>query len=124
MEKIQNEMACESISNNENEALQSQYQVLEAEMEKMLEYKATGARVRCRQGQYEEGESSTKYFLGLEKVRFRNKTLNAIECDDNSITRDQKKILHEQAKYYHKLYSVDPGIEFKLKNNVHKTYSD
>ena len=56
-----------------------------------LEYKAKGARVRSKIQYYEDGEKSSKYFLGLEKVRYSNKTLNAIYCEDNTVTRDQRK---------------------------------
>ena len=55
-----------------------------------------------------------KYFLGLEKVRGNNKTLRAVMCDDNTITRDHKNILTEQAKYYAKLYTHNPKVLFAL----------
>ena len=65
-----------------------------------------------------EGEKSTKYFLGLEKVKAKNKTLNALMCEDGTKTRDQRQILKEQAKFYLKLYSSNPQITFELHNET------
>ena len=91
---------------------------LENQVQAYFEQKAQAARIRSKAKYYEDGEKSSKYFLGLEKTRYNNKTLNAIYCEDNTVTRDQRKILLEQAKFYRKLYSKDHGIFFKLSNDT------
>ena len=61
---------------------------------------------------YKEGEKNTKYFYRLEKQHYNNKTITCIILSDGSISRNQKKILHEQARFYKKLYSSDTEINF------------
>ena len=93
-------------------------------LERYLEYKAEGARIRSRAMWYERGERSTKYFLGLEKVKYSNKTLNILRCEDGTITRNEKKILNEQTKFYKCLFSKNPEIKFIIEDNFeHATHS-
>ena len=63
-----------------------------------------------------QGEKSTKYFLGLERIKYQNKTFKVIKCSDNSITRCEKKILCKQMKFYKKLYPANPEIPAMLKS--------
>ena len=93
------------------------------ELGKYLEYKAMGAKVRSRSQWYEKGERNTKYFNGLEKVKYTNKTLRTLRLSDNAITRNQNKILAEQAKFYQKLYTSNPCIKFTLQNHDGIQYS-
>ena len=95
-------------------------ELLCSEQEKLnrhLEIKAKGARVRSKIKYYEEGEKSTKYFLNLERVRYCNKTITVLLKEDNTITKCQKEILNEQHKFYRNLYSKKPNIFFSLQNN-------
>ena len=87
-------------------------------LNKHIEHIARGASIRSKTNWYVQGESNSKYFLGLEKVKASNKTLKAIICEDGSITRQQKKIIREQFKFYKKLYAKNPEIEFALKNET------
>ena len=57
-------------------------------------------------------------------MKFRNKNLNIIRCLDNSITRDQKRILTEQAKFYRKLYAKNLEVKFTLQNTSGIAYSN
>ena len=57
----------------------------EIRLNEYLKYKADRARIRSRSLWYSKGEKSSKYFLGLEKVKSANKTLTVIRCADNSI---------------------------------------
>ena len=85
-------------------------------IEDYIETKARGARVRSKCRWYESGEIGSKYFLGLERTKSCNKTLKAVMCDDNSIARNNKKILFEQRKYYQKLYARNPEVVFHYIN--------
>ena len=94
------------------------------QMSRYVQSKADGARIRCRTRWYEDAEKSTKYFFGLEKVKYQNKTLTALRLDDNSITRNEKKILGEQSKFYKKLYSKNPKIKFAMENTTETKYDE
>ena len=100
--------------NVEKEIISEQIKCEEAKLNVHMEYKACGARLRSKRLWYQSGELGTKYFLGLEKTRCSNKTLRALLCEDNTITRDQAKILKEQEKFYKKLYSKNPEVQFML----------
>ena len=95
-------------------AAENQLEECQTELEKYLAYNAEGARVRSRSLWYQKSERNTKYFYGLERVKYSNKTLNAIMCNDGTITREEKKILLEQNRFYHKLYSKDPNVLFQI----------
>ena len=61
---------------------------------------------------------SNKYFLGLEKLRYSNKTMKQLIEDDGSIERDQKKILMEQVNFYRKLYTSNSNVFFEYENKM------
>ena len=44
--------------------------------------------------------------------------LTKIQCEDGSITRDQRKILQEQCKFYQKLYTANPKVYFAITNDT------
>ena len=103
----------ENVSRSDlNEILVQRKNEAENELNKHLEYKAQDARVRSKCKWYVEGEKNTKMFLGLEKTKCSNKTLKAVLCEDNTIVRENKKILLEQLKYYKKLYAHNPNVAF------------
>ena len=81
---------------------------LEENENKLKELRAKhleGVMVRSRARWVENGEKPTKYFCGLEKRNFVNKTIDKIELGDGTIITDQKLILKEVEKFYTKLYS-------------------
>ena len=118
IEKVQKKLESKLLSNIEREICEEEFEHCNSKLQQHLERRARGARIRSRTKWYLEGESSTKYFLGLERVKYQNKTIKMLRCEDNSITRDQKKILQEQSKFYKKLYSKNPEISFVFQNKV------
>ena len=114
LEKVCEQLNNKRLSEIEREALEQEQQNCKNDLHDYLQHKAIGARIRSRCQWYAEGEVSSKYFLGLEKVKAQNKNLNIVRCEDNTITRDQGKILREQAKFYRKLYSKDPKVAFQV----------
>ena len=108
----------------EKDAMHDRLNEYKDQMTKMIAYKSNGARIRCKEKYYESGEVSSKYFISLEKVKQSNKTIKMIRCDDNTITRNGKKIINEQAKYYRKLYSKRPEIKFLLENDTEVKYTE
>ena len=93
-------------------------------LRRYIEYKAAGSRMRSKTQWYKEGKKGTKYFLGLEKVKYSNKTLSMIVCEDNTITQEEAKILKEQAKFYRKLYNKNPSITFNIQNVFNVSHPD
>ena len=87
-------------------------------IEKFEYEKCKGAIVRSRTKWYTDSEKNTKYFLGLEKTKYSNKTMKCLIREDGTICRDSKKILLEQRKFYAKLYSKDPNVYFKYINKT------
>ena len=59
--------------------------------------------MRSRIKWWEEGESSSKFFLNLEKNKAVNKVLQYIEVDNKPI-KGAQNVLIEEANYYAKLY--------------------
>ena len=106
------------------EIVLNEFEAENSRLHKHIERKAAGAKIRSRCKYYEYGEKGTKYFLGLEKVKYSNKTIKILQCEDNTVTRDEKKILKEQFNFYRKLYSKDPKVRFILQNNNMHTLNE
>ena len=64
-----------------------------------------GVRIRSKAQWIENGEKPTKYFCGLEKRNYINKTILRLQLENDIILTDQKKILKEVENYYKTLYS-------------------
>ena len=105
-----------TVDNEEKEKAPEEIDSCQSELHKHVKYKAEGTRIRSRVNWYEQGEVSSKYFYGLEKVKYKNKTINALMLDNNAITSDEKKILAEQTKFYKKLYKSNPEVSFMFEN--------
>ena len=114
LEKLQEEKEC--ATEQEFNAIENKISDVNSSLRVLLTRKAEGARIRSKSKWYSKGEMSNKYYLGLEKVKYANKTLNAIMCDDNTVTREEKKILREQRKFYKKLYTENPDVIFNFVN--------
>ena len=69
--------------------------------------RADAAKVRSRIQDYEEGEKSTRYFFGLEKKNAENTQWFRIKNEDGHYVTGIDNILHEQIKFYKKLFSSD-----------------
>ena len=78
-------------------------QAIKKELDSLYFSSAKGAQVRSRAYYVEEGEKSTKYFLGLEKKRQKCNTINVLKCKDKTLTTDEG-ILKAAADFYDELY--------------------
>ena len=88
----------------------------EIRLNDICEYRTAGAMLYSKSKWYEEGEWSSKYFYGLEKVNYTNKSIKSLINSDNEIIRDQKKILLEQVKYYQK-FTANLLAKFTYENH-------
>ncbi len=89
------------IGNNDIEIEKSQ---LEIDINDYYEKKAKGYQIRSRAKWIQEGERSTKYFLGLEQKRQLSNHITQINNGDKVVYSD-KEILEETALFYEKLYA-------------------
>lgn len=76
--------------------------------EDMLQ-KARGAQIRSRARWVEEGEKSTKYFLGLEKSNQTKKVITQLQDNYGNIVSDLDKVLQHQVDFYKTLYTSKNG---------------
>jgi hypothetical protein len=83
--------------------------------------KAKGAQIRSREKWIELGEKNNSYFLGLEKQRQVNKSINKLKDDKNSVITDQPKLLHMIKEYYEKLYTTTKPNKELLENYIFET---
>ena len=81
---------------------------LEEELNELTKNELRGAAVRAKIQYYEEGEKSTKFFLGLEKSRQKKKVMRKLVTDQGHLVLNQEDILNEQVHFYKKLYKEGP----------------
>ena len=62
---------------------------IENEVERIYDFKTTGAQIRSRVQLLEEGEQKSKYFMNLEKSRQNGKVDNIFEKGNNKITNNE-----------------------------------
>jgi hypothetical protein len=67
------------------------------------------------------GEKNNSNFLGLEKQRQVNKSINKVNDDKNSVISDQSKLLHMIKEYYEKLYTTTKPNTELLENYIFET---
>ena len=78
-----------------------------------IERKKTQGAILCSKIKYYEmGEKNTKYFFGLEKSRAKSKIMTKIMNEKGVVTTKPKEILHEQKKFYDKLYKAEEDVSF------------
>ena len=80
----------------------SKYNEVKQELKQTDDEKINGHIIRSKLRWHEEGERSTKYFLGLENARAVKKHLQKLKLKDGRITTDPKEILNAQADFYKK----------------------
>lgn len=85
---------------------------LNEELEKLRQVYIKGLLIRTKAKWVEEGEKPTKYFCGLEKRNYLNKTITCLKNNNGSLIQGQKEILDEIETFYKNLYlSRDDSLE-------------
>jgi len=79
-------------------------------LEKVIQEKVEGCKVRSRARLYQDDEKSTKYFLGLEKSNQNKKKIVQIKDEEGNSLSEQEKIRREIESYYQKLYKKKENI--------------
>ncbi len=97
-----------------NEELQENIHTVKREIENIVDEKTKSSIFRSKIKWYKEGEKSSKYFLNLEKSNYNKKVMKSTLLADGTRTKDPKKILKEQKKFYSRLYTADENVEFDV----------
>ena len=82
---------------------------------------AQGAKVRSTVKWAEEGESSSRYFLRLEKKRGSQDWFSAMKDSDDSVVSDHDGICHSWVRFYSSLFTaeeVDLSLQEELLSHV------
>lgn len=106
--KILNEeyqSAINSFDQNPNTENAEKLKQIKQELEKLEQENIKGLKVRARVQWCEEGEMSSKYFLGMEKYRGKLKMVAKIRKKDGQITDNISEILDTQREFYKNLYT-------------------
>ena len=83
----------------------TEYNEVKQELIQLEDETIKGLIIRSKVQWHEEGERSTKYFLGLEKSRGLKKHVRKLKLENGKITTDPEQILKAQVNYYSNLYS-------------------
>ena len=90
---------------NEHTFSDEDYRRAKQEVELYHLERTKGQILRSKCQVYEEGEKSTKYFLGLEKRRAINGTIDSLKIDDDTEVNNYKDVLNEIKTFYKDLFS-------------------
>ena len=88
------------------------------ELDNIIEKKTKGAIIRSRSNWYINAEKSSKYFLGLEKLKNSNKSMKILKSTDGKIITQQTEIINEQKLFYENLYTANTNTDFSYKNET------
>ena len=106
---------CEKITEDPNHntipALEQEIRELKSKIEEGIEEDTRGKALRAQCTWYEHGDTSSKFFLNLEKSRGNNKTIRRLKTEDGKLTTEGRTILQTEKNFYQKLYSS--GINTK-----------
>ena len=103
-------------SNNENNI--NRISELNIELQNIYFEKVNGIMTQAKVRWLKDGEKNSKYFIGLEKRNFLNKSINRIVNDQGDMVTNFKDILFEQKKYYENLYTEqEVNLEDDILNN-------
>ena len=87
---------------------------------------ARGAQVRSRSRWCEEGETSSAYFLRLEKKRKSDSWVSGVRLPDKSVVSDIHGLLFHWSSFYKNLFTsveTDPSIQTELLDSLESTLS-
>ena len=85
---------------NEHSISVEEYERAKQENENFHSEKTKGYILRSKCQIYEEGEKSTKFFLGLEKKRAINGTIDSLMVDEDKEIKNYNEVLDEIRKFY------------------------
>ena len=102
-------------------------QAYKEELEDVRKPLINGLITRSRAQWHEEGEKSTKYFLGLEKRNYMQKTVTVLRVGDHTFTRTAsilEKFTEDLSKKYGKTHSMPQTAEKLINENINTSLND
>ena len=78
---------------------------LHLELKEQYDIKIKGTLTRAKVRWLKDGEKNTKYFIGLEKRNYLNKTINCLYKENGDKITNLQDILKEEKCFYQTLYS-------------------
>ena len=78
---------------------------LKTELKKHYDIKIKGTLTRAKVRWLKDGEKNSKYFIGLEKRNYLNKTIKCLYKDNGEKITNFKDILAEEKRFYQNLYA-------------------
>lgn len=88
-----------------NENLQQEYNTTVRFIKEIETEKALGCIFRSKANWSQHGERCSKYFLGLEKRRFKRKSIQALVTESGEVISGNEEVLEEERLFYEKLYT-------------------
>ena len=92
-------------------------------LEELVQQQTNAAKFRSKCNTALAFEHSSKYFFALEKNNYNKKVMSQIKNSEGKIISKGSEVLHEQEKFYAKLYKSNESVTFNLQNNG-KIYVD
>ena len=101
------------INSPNDEIISRQILTLKNELEIYELYKTSGAIIRSRLRQIEEGEKNTKYFLNLAKAKGNDNTIFSLKKDNNLLetTENHLEIIKMLKQHFEKITKKDENIK-------------
>ena len=104
--------------NLNNPHLIAQYEETKRKLKSIEDERVKGQIVRSRIKWHEEGEQSSKFFLGLEKSNAIKKKMRKLKFKDGTITTNPDTISNTQRQFYENLYSSSNVDNTLIENYV------
>ena len=101
-----NELQAKAEKKPHNRNIILELQAEKLRLKRIMTYKTKGAILRSKVRWHEQGERNTKYFYGLEKRNFNNKTITRLKIGENAFTSNQFEILTKEKIFYESLYKT------------------
>ena len=96
---------CErQLGSGSSEELVAQYDAARQRLDQVEEEKGRLAMIRSGARWLEEGEKPTKYFLRLNARRNKEKQINVLQADDDSLITGRRDILNYCKEYFEAVY--------------------
>ena len=98
--------------NSANASTNNERTRLRSKLKEYYDSKSKGYYIRSRAKWAEEGESSTAYFLGLERRRQTYNRIDTLQNSNGNLLTNDPEILKECVSFYRELYtSKNPDLE-------------
>jgi exonuclease III len=97
----------------ENQENHIKYEALKLDIENYNNEKSRGAQLRSKAEWAEFGERNSKFFLNLEKRRYKAKCITTLIDENENEINKAEEILEYEKTFYKKLYTetIDPNAE-------------